>query len=127
VEDSLRAYVNSGGSLLIVLGPASVAARRVPVFDQPILQAKYASREGDRFQTLASADPDYPPASKTNKFEGVQFYQTIQVRPGDARMAAKMSDDTPLLMEKRIGEGRVVVFASTFDNVSNDFPLHPSF
>ena len=127
VEDNLRAYVNSGGSLLIVLGPASVAARRVPVFDQPILQAKYATRDGDRFETVGSVDPDYPPVSKTNKFEGVQFYQTIQVQPGDARVAAKLSDDTPLLMEKRIGEGRVVVFASTFDNVSNDFPLHPSF
>jgi hypothetical protein len=30
-------------------------------------------------------------------------------------------------MEKKLGEGRVLVFASTFDNISNDFPLHPSF
>ena len=26
-----------------------------------------------------------------------------------------------------MGEGRVLVFASTFDNISNDFPLHASF
>jgi hypothetical protein len=26
-----------------------------------------------------------------------------------------------------VGQGRVLVFASTFDNVANDFPLHPSF
>ena len=40
---------------------------------------------------------------------------------------ARLSDQTPLLLEKQMGEGRVVVFASTFDNISNDFPLHASF
>ena len=30
-------------------------------------------------------------------------------------------------MDRQVGAGRVVVFASTFDNVANDFPLHASF
>jgi len=127
LEDSLRTYVNNGGSVLIALGPASAANRTVPVFNEPILGTRYASREGDRFQTVASADPEYPAIRGTNKLEGVQFYQTINVQPGNARVAAKLTDDTPLLLEKRIGEGRVVVFASTFDNIANDFPLHVSF
>lgn len=127
LEDNLRAYVNGGGSLLIALGPSSPAGRTVPVFNEPILATSYSSREGDRFQAVASADPEYPPIHGANKLEGVQFFQAIRVNPGNARVAARLSDDTPLLLEKRIGEGRVVVFASTFDNVSNDFPLHPSF
>ena len=32
-----------------------------------------------------------------------------------------------MLAEKQVGEGRAVVFASTFDNIANDFPLHASF
>ncbi|HLY18864.1 MAG TPA: hypothetical protein VKR61_16655, partial [Bryobacteraceae bacterium] len=32
-----------------------------------------------------------------------------------------------LLIEKPLGEGRVLVFTSTFDNISNDFPLHATF
>jgi len=127
LEDNLRAYVNAGGSLLIALGPSSPAVRTVPVFDEPILDTRYAPREGDRFQTVASVDPEYPPVRKANKLEGVQFFQTIRVQPGNARVAARLTDDTPLLLEKRVGEGRVVVFASTFDNISNDFPLHSSF
>ncbi|MGA2602371.1 MAG: BatA domain-containing protein, partial [Bryobacteraceae bacterium] len=127
LEDHLRAYVNNGGSLLIALGPASASAHNVPVFDEPILKSDYSSREGDRFQTVSTADPDYPAMRGTNKLDGVQFYQAIRVQPGNARVLAKLSDDTPLLLEKRIGEGRVVVFASTFDNISNDFPLHSSF
>ena len=127
LEENLRAYVSAGGSLLIALGPASPAGRTVPVFNEPIVDTRYASREGDRFQTVATVDPEYPPVRKANKLEGVQFFQTIRVQPGNARVAAKLTDDTPLLLEKRIGEGRVVVFTSTFDNISNDFPLHPSF
>ena len=113
--------------MLIALGPASAAARTVPVFNEPILGTRYASREGDRFQTVASADPEYPSVRGTNRLEGVQFYQTINVQPGNSRVAAKLTYDTPLLLEKHIGEGRVVVFTSTFDNIGNDFPLHTSF
>ena len=126
-EQKLRAYVNSGGSLLIALGPASMAGRTVPVFDEPVLDARYSTREGDRFQTVSAMDAAYPAVQKANRFEGVEFYQTIRVQPGNARVLAKLSDDTPLILEKRVGEGRVMVFASTFDNISNDFPLHASF
>jgi hypothetical protein len=38
-----------------------------------------------------------------------------------------VTDQTPVLLERQIGAGRVLVFASTFDNISNDFPLHASF
>jgi hypothetical protein len=63
----------------------------------------------------------------TNKLQGIQFLQTIRVEPGKSRVIARLTDQTPLLLEKQIGEGRVLVFASTFDNLGNDFPLHSSF
>ena len=42
-------------------------------------------------------------------------------------MIVRLGDQTPLLLEKRIGEGRVVLFTSGLDNLTNDFPLHPAF
>ena len=42
-------------------------------------------------------------------------------------MAARLSDQTPLLLDQQVGEGHVLIFASTFDNVANDFPIHASF
>jgi hypothetical protein len=127
MEDSLRKYVNGGGAVLIALGPKAAARPRVPVFGESIIESRYASREGDRFENVGTADPEYPSLRKTNKLEGVQFFQVIKVQPGDARVVARLQDQTPLLLEKTVGEGRVLVFASTFDNISNDFPLHPSF
>ena len=127
LENSLRAYVNGGGSLLVALGPASVAMQRVPVSGEAIQSSSYASREGDRFQTVASADAEHPSLRRANKLEGVQFLQDVRVDPGQSRVIARLTNQDPLLLEKQIGEGRVLVFTSTFDNLANDFPLHSSF
>jgi von Willebrand factor type A domain len=127
VENGLRAYVNGGGSLLVALGPLSAALSHVPVSNEPIQGTSYAGREGDRFQIVANADAEHPSLRRANKLDGVQFYQVVRVDPGQSRVIARLTNQVPLLLEKRVGEGRVLVFASTFDNISNDFPLHASF
>ncbi len=42
-------------------------------------------------------------------------------------MIVRLGDQTPLLLEKRIGEGRVLLLTSGLDNLTNDFPLDPAF
>jgi hypothetical protein len=126
-EEALRSYVRSGGSLLVALGGTASLKGRVSIFDEAILDKRYAGREGERFQTVAYLDSGHPSIQRANQWSDVKFYQAIRVEPGKAHIAAKLSDETPLLLEKKIGEGRVLVFASTFDNIANDFPLHPAF
>ena len=127
LENNLRAYVNGGGSLLVALGPLSAALPRVPVSNEAIQGTSYAGREGDRFQIVSTADAEHPSLRRANKLDGVQFYQVVRVDPGQSRVIARLSNQVPLLLEKQVGEGRVLVFASTFDNIANDFPLHASF
>ena len=126
-ENQLREYVRGGGSVLIALGHMSVARARVPVTGDRIEETRYAGREGERFQTAAWLDRSHPSILKDDRWDDVKFYQAIRVAPGDARVAARLTDQTPLLMDHQVGEGHVLVFASTFDNVANDFPLHASF
>jgi hypothetical protein len=126
-ENQLRSYVNGGGSVLISLGHMSVARTKVPVSDGSIEATRYAGREGERFQTAAWLDSSHPSILKDERWEDVKFYQVIRVAPGSARVAAKLSDGTPLLIDQQLGGGHVLVFASTFDNLANDFPLHASF
>jgi hypothetical protein len=127
LESSLRTYVNGGGSLFVALGPASAALPHVPVSGEAIQGSSYASRDGDRFQTVANADAEHPSLRRANKLDGVQFYQTIKVDPGQSRVVARLTNQAPLLIEKQVGEGRVLTLTSTLDNISNDFPLHASF
>ncbi len=126
-EDALREYVRGGGSVWIALGHLSVGRSKVPVTGDTIQEARYTGREGERFQTAAWLDSSHPSILKDDRWESVKFYQTIHVNPGNARVAARLSDQTPLLIDRQVGEGHVLIFASSFDNVANDFPIHASF
>ena len=126
-ENALRSYVRSGGAVLMALGRESALRARVPVFDEGVLGTSYFARDGDRFQTAAWLDAGHPSIQNAERWDDVKFYQAVRINPGKSRVAARLGDDTPLLLEKQLGEGHVLVFTSTFDNISNDFPLHASF
>jgi hypothetical protein len=126
-ENALRGYVRTGGSVLIALGRNAAVSPKVPVSEQRIEAARYSGREGAMFQTAAWMDPSHPSIQNDNRWDDVKFYRAIRVTPGDARVVARLTDQTPLVMDEQIGEGHIVVFASTFDNIDNDFPVHPAF
>ena len=126
LDSALQNYVRNGGSVLIALGPAAAVLPRVPILDEAIQASNYAGREGDRFLTVTDVDAGHPALRSVDRFTGVKFYQTIRVNPTKSRVLAKMNDQTPLVLERSIGEGKAIAFASTFDNVSNDLPLHAS-
>jgi len=127
LEHALRDYVLAGGSILVALGPASAARKRVPVSDEPIHETRYASRDTARFEAAAILDAAHPATRRASNWAGVKFYRSARLEPGADRVLARLSDDTPLLVERQMGDGRVLTFASTFDNLGNDFPLHTGF
>jgi hypothetical protein len=126
-ENQLRDYVRGGGSVLVALGHRSVLRGKVPVTGQTIEESRYSGREGDRFQAAAWLDTSHPSILKDDRWDDVKFLRAMRVAPGEARVVARLTDQTPLLMDQQMGEGHVLVFASTFDNLDNDFPLHSSF
>jgi aerotolerance regulator-like protein/VWA domain-containing protein len=126
-ESELLKYVQTGGSVWIAAGTAASHTTRIPVFGGNILESRNYARTGDRFLSVGDADPSFPSVAKTDKWSGIKFYFAARVDPGDSRVAARLTDQTPLLIEKKIGEGRVLLFTSGLDNLTNDFPLHPIF
>jgi len=105
-EEALKKYVRGGGSVWISAGPATASRPRIPVFDEAVVESRYASRAGERYQFAAVLDATHPSIGRANKWENVKFYQAIRVDPGKSRVLGKLADDTPVLMEKQIGEGR---------------------
>jgi hypothetical protein len=126
LEGALQRHVNEGGSLLVVLGPGAAVLPRVPVLDESIQASSYAGREGERFLTVTDIDTGHPALRSVDRFNGVKFYQAIHVTSAKSRVLAKLNDQTPLVLERTIGEGKVLAFTSTFDNVLNDLPIHAS-
>ncbi len=131
LENSLTAYVRSGGSLFIAAGTSAGARSQIPIFGARILETRDYSRVPDRYMAVGSSDSSYPAVAKANGWPGVKFFYALNVDPGTgadaARVIVRLGDQTPLLLEKRIGEGRVVLLTSGLDNLTNDFPLNPAF
>jgi Aerotolerance regulator N-terminal/von Willebrand factor type A domain len=127
LENSLTQYVRSGGSLFIAAGTSAGARSQIPIFGAHIVATRDYNRVPDRFMGVGSSDTSYPAVAKANGWPGVKFFYALDVEPGDARVIVRLGDQTPLLLEKRIGEGRVMLLASGLDNLTNDFPLAPAF
>ncbi|MFL6415063.1 MAG: BatA domain-containing protein, partial [Bryobacteraceae bacterium] len=114
-------YVQRGGSALVILGPSTGRAGRVPL-------SPLRTSENRTIQGVGFVDTQHSALTGAGRFENVQFFQTNRITPKpDAHILAKLADNTPLLVEERMGEGRTLTFTSTIDNSSNDFPLHASF
>lgn len=126
-EQALVNYVRGGGSLLIALGTSAVRHPHIPVFGGGIQNSHYYSRGPQRFLSVSAADPTFPSIAKADRWADVDFYFAAQADAANSRVVASLSDGTPLLLEKKIGEGRVLLFTSGLDNLTNDFPMHPSF
>jgi hypothetical protein len=127
LENSLTVYVRAGGSILIAAGTSAGGRTQIPIFGARIIETRDYSRVPDRFMAVGSSDSSYPAVAKAEGLAGVKFFYALNVDPGDSRVIARLGDQTPLLLEKRIGEGRVVLLTSGLDNLTNDFPLHPAF
>src|SRR5579863_6735509 len=131
LENSLTEYIRSGGSILIAAGTSAGARSQIPIFGAHIVETRDYNRIRDGFMAVGSSDSSYPAVAKAEGWPGVRFFYALNVDPGAdqgaARVIVRLGDQTPLLLEKRIGEGRVVLLTSGLDNLTNDFPLHPAF
>jgi hypothetical protein len=127
LENSLNQYVRAGGSVLIAAGTSAGGRTQIPIFGSRIVETRDYNRIPDRYMSVGSSDSSYPAVAKVEGWMGVKFFYALNVDPGDARIIVRLGDQTPLLLEKRIGEGRVVLLTSGLDNLTNDFPLHPAF
>jgi hypothetical protein len=125
--ERLQQYVRDGGSVLVAIGTASAQQSHVPIFGDDILATHYYSRDAARFVPVGDVDASYPLAGTAQEWSGVKFYYAAALDAANAHVALRLADATPLLIEKAVGAGRVVYFASGFDNLTNDLPLHPGF
>ncbi len=121
LSDSLCAYVQKGGSVLIVLGLNTARIGTIPL-------SKEQFSEQHQKQAAGYVDSGHPALAVAGRFENVQFSETASFAPkANAKVLAKFADGTPLLLEERAGEGRKLIFASALDNSTSDFALHSSF
>jgi hypothetical protein len=131
LQSALERYVRGGGSVLLALGTGAAGHAVVPLFDGAIGQshdfAGGPSQGLTRFASVGETDPAQVWAGDTPLWSGVKIFYALQVDAAHAQVLARLTDGSPLLLEQRLGEGRVLLLASGLDGLTNDLPLHPAF
>ena len=132
-ERNLRDYVTKGGSVLIALGTGAGHHAAIPLWGSDVQQVNEYARSAGGSAAVGAVDFTYPaladaqPGRDNGGWAESKVLYAASVDPAGARVAARLSDGTPLLLDKSIGEGHVLVFTTGFDNLTNDLPLHPVF
>ncbi len=127
-RERLMTYVRAGGGLFVAAGsdlePAMLA-------EMTGWQPAFSAIEQSGPLTLAATDlrhPIFRPFSALAANLGqVRFDRAWRVSPEGWSVVARFSNGSPALLERALGAGRVVLFASDLDQRWNDFPLHPAF
>ena len=131
-EHTLAQYVARGGSVLVALGPSATSRTHIPLWGGDVQDTHNYARLGTP-ASVGQVDFGYPALELAQTVRGnggwsaVKVFYAAIVNPAQARVAARLKDGTPLLLEKQIGEGRVLLLTSGLENLTNDLPLHPVF
>jgi hypothetical protein len=130
--NTLQQYVAKGGNVLIALGTSSVQSGKIPLWGSGITE-RHNYAQSNSIASIGKVDFSYPalaqaqPGRDNGGWAAVKVLYATGVNPTQTRVAASLSDGTPLLLDKQIGEGHVMLLATGLDNLTNDLPLHPVF
>jgi hypothetical protein len=123
----LQDYVQSGGALLVALGQRSNGLTTIPITGEQV-RSGGSLRRGGSFVSVGSADLTHPALRGLGELRSAKFFRYVDVAPAaDDRVLVELDTGSPLLIERRLGAGRVLLFTSTLDRAWNDLPIEPVF
>jgi hypothetical protein len=135
-EHALAQYVTRGGNVFVALGTNAARHARIPLWDGTVVEAHDYARGnagGGVPATVGQVDFTHPalrdaqPGRDNGGWAEAQVFYAAVVDPRGARIAARLSDGTPLVLDKQVGQGHIVLLTSGLENLTNDVPLHPVF
>jgi hypothetical protein len=127
--EQLRAYAQEGGAVWLAFGPRSSSLTQVPLTGHTLQAfAQSGAPASTSYATVGLMDLQHPGLTGADALRGAKFFRHVAIGalPGDA-VLARLDQGDPLLLERALGNGRVLVFASSLDREWTDLPLQPVF
>jgi hypothetical protein len=127
LEASLLEFVQEGGGLLAFAGQRSTTATRIAVSGHSIRPASTTAGD-DQFLSIGQVDSGHPLLSGTDGWYAVNLSQTIPVETHpDDDVLVRLENDEAFVIERRLGQGRMLLVAGGLENQWNDLPIRPVF
>lgn len=128
--EALRSFVENGGGLLVVSGERSAWGATAELLPGTM---QGPEDRGGRGGSIGFIDYSHPvfelfstPRSGDLTTARIFRYRPVEAH-GSAAVLARFDDGHPALIERRVGDGVVMLWASTLDNFWNDLALKPVF
>lgn len=123
---AVQDYVEGGGRALLAVGLRSAGLTTMPITGQTLRTNPQMG--GQTRVAIGEVDASHPALRGVDELRAANFTRSLNVEPAEAdRVPISLADGTPLLLERAIGDGRVLLFTSSLDREWNDLPLQPSF
>jgi Aerotolerance regulator N-terminal/von Willebrand factor type A domain len=125
--DALNRYVRDGGATLLTLGTRAAQLDTIPLSGAKRARGD-ARRQADEPARVGEMEQSHPVLREPGAWRQVRFLRHVAaVPPDDATVLMRFTNDTPLMWEQSLGDGRLLVFASPLDRDWNDLAIHPLF
>lgn len=124
-------HVEAGGGLIVIAGPNAPRGDGGGLL--PASLSGVVDREIGRAGRVAQLSYDHPlfeefRTPRSGDFASARFYRYRELNTGaDGVVLARFDDGRPALVEKKVGRGRVLVWAAPLDNAWSDFVIQPVF
>jgi hypothetical protein len=127
----LARYVEQGGGLFVATGSRARWPQEVDVLPGTVGPPVDRTRgDAARVGALEFGHPVFEPfrAPRSGDFSSIPVYGYRNVTAAkDAQVLARFDAGTPAVLERRLGRGRVLLWASTLDVSWSDLPTKPVF
>jgi hypothetical protein len=127
----LQRFVQDGGGLFVAAGPRATWPQEADLLPASLSQPIDRSRgESARVGALEYGHPVFEVfrAPRSGDFSSARFYayRSVTAVP-NTQVLARFDAGTPALIERKVGSGHVMLWASTLDLSWSDLPLKPVF
>jgi len=127
----LAKYVEQGGGLFVATGPRARWPQEVDTLPATVGPPVDRTRgDAARVGALEYGHPVFEPfrAPRSGDFSSIPIYGYRNLTAAkDAQVLARFDAGTPAVLERRVGRGRVLLWASTLDVSWSDLPTKPVF
>lgn len=120
----LLRYLDTGGKVFMTVDAQTRTRGSLPLLDTPLA--------ADRFQQTArgatAVDPSHPTITGYASWQALTFFQALSASDtGAGEVILALDDGTPLLVEHRIGAGRLLLLGTALDPAWSTLVVRPAF
>jgi len=127
LEQSLTEFLQGGGNLLAFAGERASSLETLPLTGHRHSTTSVRPRPGE-FLSVGQIDTRHPALRQTEGWHSVNVSHSmpLEVQDGD-EILIRLENNEPFLIERKVGEGRLLLMPANLDNQWNDLPVRPVF